>query len=171
MSSHAVGAGLVRIARTSRWTITCVEYAYGVVRLERSPGLTQVVVGECVEREGSSDLEASYVAAACTHDGELLVVVRSAPPGLVVSPTSCRTRPGDGASQDVEVPTAGERLILLSCAVFESVPDVLVEGVNGDPATRLATQDAETLLVSLVGGAGRGAGVVIDHHTGGDGMS
>ena len=173
LGTHLAGSGLVRIAQTSRWTLTCVEYSYGVVRLARSGGVTQVVVGERAEHDQLATLEESFVAAACTDEGELLVAVRAAPPALVVTRSSCRTWPRDGSTRNSQFPAPGERVILLSCAVFESVPDVLVDGVNGSSGADLATQDAESLLVSLVGGAERGAGVVIDHHPwgGDDGMA
>jgi hypothetical protein len=166
VTSRLVDSALVRSASDARWTVTCVEYPYGVVRLERSARLTQVVVGDHVGSPESLQRVESFAAAACTVDGELLVAVRAAPPAIVVSTRTCRTRPCDGAAHDSEFPSAGERLILLSCAVFEAVPDVLVDGVNGAPSGRLATQDPESLLIDLVGGAACGAGAIIDHHPG-----
>lgn len=164
VTRRVVDSALVRTARDARWTVTCVEYPYGVVRLERRARLTQVVVGDHVGSSESLQRADSYAAAACTVDGELLVAVRAAPPAIVVGTHACRTRPCDGAAHDTEFPGVGERLILLSCAVFEAVPDVLVDGVNGAAAGRLATQDAESLLIDLVGGAACGAGAIIDHH-------
>lgn len=156
-------SALVRTMRDGRWTISCVEYPYGVVRLERSPRFTRVVVGDHVGPAGFPDRVESFAAAACTSEGELLVALHAAPPALVTSSAACRTRPRDGADHDAEFPGEGERLILLSCAVFEAVPDVLVDGVNGLASNRLATQDPESLLIDLVGGAACGAGAIIDH--------
>ncbi|MEO7269857.1 MAG: hypothetical protein ABIW49_11690 [Knoellia sp.] len=166
MTSRLVESALLRTASNARWTVTCVEYPYGVVRLERSERLTRVVVGDQVGSSESLPGVESFAAAACTVDGELLVAVRAAPPAIVVGEHACRTRPRDGAAHDTEFPGAGERLILLSCAVFEAVPDLLVDGVNGAASGRLATQDPESLLIDLVGGAACGAGVIIDHHPG-----
>lgn len=164
MVSRVVGAALVRTVSHTRWTVTCVEYPYGVVLLEPGSRLTRVVIGDHVGSVASGNREESFAAAAWTGDGELLVAVRAAPPAIVVDGRTCRTRPGDGASHDTEVVRDGERLILLSCAVFEAVPEVLVDGVNGAATGRLATQDPESLLLDLVGGAACGAGVIIDHH-------
>ena len=164
VTSRLVDSALVRRASDARWTVTCVEYPYGVVNLESSARLTKVVVGDQLGSDGSVRGAASFSAAACTADGELLVAVRAAPPALVVSTAACRTRPCDGAAHDSEFPGAGERLILLSCAVFEAVPEVLVDGVNGAVSGRLATQDPESLLIDLVGGAACGAGAIIDRH-------
>lgn len=164
MVSRVVGEALVRTTSDHQWTVTCMEYPYGVVRLDRRSRLTQVVVGDRVGSMGASGEVEPFAAAACTVDGELLVAVRSAPPAIVVGTGGCRTRPSGGAPHDSEFPGAGERLILLSCAAFEAVPDVLVDGVSGAQSSRLATQDPETLLTALLGGAARGAGVIIDHH-------
>lgn len=153
----------MRTATDHQWTVTCAEYPYGVVRLDRRPRLTQVVVGEVGSVEPSQRTE-SFAAAACTADGELLVAVRSAPPAIVVGLRNCRMRPADGAPHDAEFPRPGERLILLSCAAFEALTAVLVDGVSGAQSSRLATQDPESLLIALLGGAARGAGVIIDHH-------
>lgn len=163
MVSRLVGAALVRTLTDARWTVSCVEYPYGIVRLEHGARLIRVVVGDQVGADASANGEESFAAAACTGDGELLVAVRAAPPAIVVTGQACRTRPGGGAAHDADVARDGDRLILLSCAVFEAVPEVLVDGVNGDGAGRLATQDPESLLIELVGGAGCGAGVIIDH--------
>ncbi|WP_156996409.1 hypothetical protein [Knoellia aerolata] len=164
VTSRLVDTALVRTASDPRWTVTCVEYPYGVVRLERKARLTQIVVGDHVGSSESLQRGESFAAAACTADGELLVAVRAAPPAIVVNRHACRTRPCDGAAHDTEFPAAGERLILLSCAVFEAVPDVLVDGVNGVASGRLTTQDPESLLIDLVGAAACGAGVIVDHH-------
>lgn len=162
--SRLVGEALVRTASHHQWTVTCVEYPYGVVRLEQRARLTQVVVGDRVGSMESSPSTESFAAAACTVDGELLVAVRSAPPAIVVGSDRCRTRPSDGAAHDSEFPRPGERLILLSCAAFEAVPDVLVDGVSGAPSSHLATGDPEAVLIALLRDAGRGAGVIIEHH-------
>lgn len=162
--SRLVGEALVRTASDDRWTVTCVEYPYGVVRLERGTRLTQVVVGERTDSTESSQNAESFAAAACTVDGELLVAVRSAPPAIVVGSDPCRTRPSDGAAHDSEFPRSNERLILLSCAAFEAVPDVLVDGVSGAPSSFLATGEPAAVLIALLGDAGRGAGAIIEHH-------
>lgn len=162
MVSRVVDSALVRSVVGDTWTVTCVEYPYGVVRLDSGPGLTQVVVGDEVGTETDDVRPGPYAAASCTADGELVLVVRAAPPAIAVTPEACRTRPCDGAVRDSEFPQEGARLILLSCAVLEAVPDVLVDGVNGVAPGRLATQDPQSLLIELVGGAGCGAGAVID---------
>ncbi|KGN31576.1 hypothetical protein N798_08585 [Knoellia flava TL1] len=162
VTSHVVDSGLLRTMSSALWTVTCAEYPYGVVRLESGPRLTQVVVGDDVDPANDTGRPAPYAAASCTTDGELVVVVRDAPPAIVVTIGDCRTRPLDGAEHDSEFPQEGERLILLSCAVFEAVPDVLVDGVNGVASGRLATEDPESLLIELVGGAACGAGAIID---------
>lgn len=164
VTSHVVDSGLLRTMSSALWTVTCAEYPYGVVRLENGPRLTQVVVGDDVGPGGDGDRPVPFAAASCTAEGEVVVVVRAAPPAIAVTAESCWTRPHDGAERDSAFPQDGERLILLSCAVFEAVPDVLVDGVNGVASGRLATDDPESLLIELVGGVGCGAGAIIDHH-------
>lgn len=160
MVTHVVGDALLHTEQIHGWTLTTLEYADGIVSVDRRARLTQVVVGDRSPTDPAG--RESYAAAACTVDGELLVAVRSAPPAIVARRDGCRTRPADGATSDSTFPSCGERLILLSCTAFEAVPDLLVEGIRTAPE-RLAEGDAERLLVDLFGQVGRGAGAVIDY--------
>lgn len=161
MVSRLVGEALLRTEHDDLWTVTCAEYPQGLVRLERRARLTQVVVAD--RADAAAPEVSSYGAAACTVDGELLVALRSAPPAIVVGSDGRRTRPPGGTGHDSEFPGPGQRLILLSCAAFEAVPSLLVDGDEA-AAGRLATQDPETLLLALLGQGARGAGAVIDRH-------
>lgn len=160
MLSHVVGPALVHRHAACGWTVTTVEYPGGVAEIRPRTRLTQVVVSD---RTGSGGGVAGgcYAAAACTHDGELVVAVRAAPPAIVVTPGGCSTAPADGRPWDSRFPVLGERLVLLSADALEAAPDLLAEGVRSGTGA-LAGDDPESLLLALVGAGGRGAGAVID---------
>lgn len=170
MVTRLVGAALVRQEVSDRWTVTCVEYSQGRVRLQRRARLIQVVVGDGLPSSEASVSSQSYVAAACTLDGELLVAARSAPLAIAALPEGCRTRPAGGVPHDSEFPAVGERLILLSAAAFAAVPDLLGTA-DAAPRVDLCTRDPQALLMDLLGEAAVGSAAVIDHHGTADGGS
>ena len=159
--SRVVGSALLSTSADERWSVTCIEYPKGLALLQPGPGMTRVIVADSTNTfAGPTDPDA-YSAAACTHDGELALVVHHSPPALVVGSTGCRTLPADGASRDCLRLAPGERLLLLSCAAFESMPEVLANGIANVP-NDLATQDPDDLLLEIFHELGHGAGAVID---------
>jgi hypothetical protein len=79
----------------------------------------------------------------------------------VVGSAGCRTLPAAGAQRDCVRLDPGERLLLLSCAAFEAMPEVLANGIANGP-TGLAAQDPDDLLLEIFRELGHGAGAVID---------
>ncbi len=159
--SRVVGSALVNRETDACWSVTCVEQHEGLALLEPGTTMTRVVVADNTNAfTGSADPDA-YAASACAPDGELTLVVHHSPPAIVVGPTGCRVFPADGADHDCLRLTPGERLLLLSCAVFESMPEVLAKGIANIP-TELATQDPDELLLEIFRELGHGAGAVID---------
>ena len=74
--------------------------------------------------------------------------------------TGCRTLP----QQERSATASGwlrRRLLLLSCAAFEAMPEVLANGIANVP-TDLAAQDPDDLLLEIFREARHGAGAVID---------
>ena len=63
-------------------------------------------------------------------------------------------------ARDADQEVVGERLLLLSCAAFEKMPEVLAD--IGTVPTELVRQDPENLLLEIFHDFGHGAGAVID---------
>ena len=159
--SRVVGSALLNRKADESWSVTCIEYPRGLALLEPHPTMTRVIVADSTNTfAGPSDPDA-YSAAACTRDGELALVLHHSPPALVIGSTGCRTLPAGGADRDRIRLAPGERLLLLSCAAFEGMPEVLANGIANVPSD-LATQDPDDLLLEIFHELGRGAGAVID---------
>ena len=159
--SRVVGDALLSQRTDERWSVTCVEYPKGLALMERTGPMTRVIVADSANTFAGPDDPDAYSAAACTPDGELALVVHHSPPALVVGSTGCRAEPAGGANSDCVRLAPGERLLLLSCAAFESMPEVLANGIGTVPAEFVA-QDPETLLLEIFREFGHGAGAVID---------
>lgn len=157
--ARLVGDAIVSSEGDDLWSVTCVEYPRGLVRVRHRRRLTQVVIAD--RSDPGVPESPSFGAVSCTSDGELLVTLRAAPPAIVVGGEDHRTLPTSGTGHDSEFPRAGQRLILLSCAAFEAAPALLADAA-GAAADRLATEDPEALLLALLEPGGCGAGTVID---------
>jgi hypothetical protein len=160
MISRVVDTALVRRDGNAHWAVTLIEHPGGLAVLRRDGPLHRVIVADAPLARADSGCPDAYSAATWTPDGDLALVVRLSPPGLVLSPTSCGTAPGGGADRDCIRPAPGDRVLLLSCAAFDRVPEVLAQGVAHPPT--LIEQDAEELLLEIFRDIGRGAGAVID---------
>jgi hypothetical protein len=158
--SRVVDTALVRRDGDALWAVTLIEHAGGLAVFRQDGPLHRVIVADSPRVPADSGSPDSYSAATWTPDGDLALVVRLSPPGLVVSPTSCATTPGGGADRDCIRPTPGDRVLLLSCAAFDRVPEVLAQGVAHPPT--LLEQDPEKLLLEIFRDIGCGAGAVID---------
>ena len=159
--SRVVGSALLNRRDDEPWSVTCIEYPRGLALLEPRPTMTRVIVADSTNTFAGPDDPDAYSAAACTRDGDLALVVHHSPPALVIGSTGCRTLPADGGCRDSVRLAPGERLLLLSCAAFEAMPEVLANGL-GDDSTDLAGQDPEDLLLDIFRELGHGAGAVID---------
>lgn len=161
MVTRIVGDALLHTEVNTGWTVTSLECSRGLARLDLRRGLTQVVIADTGDAVAGLDEPAAFAAAACTHDGEVVVVARRSPPAIVLGPDGCRTTPSDGAGHETQYPQPGERLLLLSSSAFENMPDVLATGMNRSPAT-LIERDPQELLLEIFADLGCGAGAVID---------
>ncbi len=159
--SRVVGEALLNRRTDERWRVTCVELPKGLALLQRTGPMTRVVVADSANTFAGPDDPDAYAAAVCTPEGELALVVRNSPPAIVVGPTGCMTRPAEGAGRDCMTLGAGERMLLLSAAAFESLPRVLCDNLTCAPDA-LAGRDPEDLLLEIFREVGRGAGAVID---------
>lgn len=88
-------------------------------------------------------------------------MTRRSPPAIIVGAHGCRTTPTGGADRDSEFPEEGQRLLMLSCSAFETMPQALVEAMTSCPST-LIDRDPEELLLAIFADLGHGAGAVID---------
>lgn len=159
--NRVVGEALVSRRTEHNWSVTCVEYPRGLALLQCTGPMTRVVVADTAQAlAGPADPDA-YSAAVCTPDGELAVIVHHSPPAVVVGWTGSRAVPAGGMTSDCVRLAAGERLLLLSCAAFESMPEVLANGIGTVP-TQLVARDPEDLLLEIFHELGHGAGAVID---------
>ncbi len=159
--NRVVGDALVSRRIEDNWSVTCVEYPKGLALLQRTDPMTRVIIADSANTFAGPDDPDAYSAAVCTPDGEVALVVCQSPPALVVGPTGCRAVPAEGATSDCVRLAAGERLLLLSCAAFEKMPEVLADGIGAVP-TELVRQDPEDLLLEIFHDFGHGAGAVID---------
>lgn len=167
--SHVVGDAIVHQMVNDQWSVTSVECPKGLARLHLNRGVTQVVVADTSDALAGLDEPSAFAAAACTSDGELVVMSRHSPPAIVIGPTGCRISPAGGADWDSVFPDTTQRFLLLSCSAFENMSEALVDGMTHSP-TALVEQDPEELLLAIFEGLGHGAGAVIDrqpHPTGG----
>ena len=161
MVTRIVGDALLHTEVDTAWTVTSLECSRGLARLDLRRGLTQVVIADTGDAVAGRDEPPSFAAAACTHDGEVVLVARRSPPAIVLGPTGCRTSPSDGTGRETQYPEPGERLLLLSCSAFENMSDVLAKGMNESPSA-LIERDPQELLLEIFADLGCGAGAVID---------
>lgn len=157
MSLHVAGAALVRSSPgCGDWMVWAVEQPAGVARIERRPGLTEVVVADA---PSSAEDLSGFTAVACTPEGGAMVLTHAAPPALLVTASGCRTAPVQAGEREL-VPLAwGELLILLSASVLESRPALLSQKVHS-PAALLMADPAE-LLGELFADVAHGAGAIV----------
>lgn len=164
MVTRIVGDALLHTEVNPAWTVTSLECNRGLALLDLRRGLTQVVIADTGDAVAGLDAPSAFAAAACTPDGEVVVVARHSPPAIVLGPHGCRTSPSEGAGRETQYPHPGERLLLLSCSAFENMSDVLAQGMNGSPSS-LIERDPQELLLEIFADLGCGAGAVIDRRT------
>ncbi len=161
MVIRVVGDAIVHTEVNEGWAVTSLECTRGLARLDLRRDLTQVVIADTGDAEAGLGEPPAFAAAACTPDGEVVVVARRSPPAIVLGPSGCRTSPSNGADRETAYPQPGERLLLLSSSAFENMSDVLVSGMNVSPSA-LIQRDPQDLLLAIFADLGCGAGAVID---------
>lgn len=163
MVMQLVDNGVVRIHDgPGGWHVTVIECANGLANVESRRGITQVFVAD-MPVPGGNDPNC-FAAAACTPEGDALVVARQAPPALLVTPQGQRPTPGNPEQDEVLHPAEGERLLILSPAAFEAMPRSLARLLHGPPDILLSADPVE-LLTELFDDIGSGSGAIISRHT------
>lgn len=151
-----------RRVRTHRgpggWLVTAIECTDGVARVGTVGDVTDVVVADC-SCHGDLDPEC-FTAAACTPEGEVLVVSRQSPPALLVTRDTKRTAPAMPLDQELVRLQDADRLLILSPVLFEAMPEVLARTLNGTTADLLTTEPVQ-LLGAIFADVGAGSGVII----------
>lgn len=143
---------------TGGWLITAIECGGGVARIDGSSGIADVLVADG-GHGGAFDPDC-YAAAACTPDGDVLVLSRQSPPALLVTRGAKRTTPLDPLGRELVHLDGEEELLLLSASLFEAMPEVLARTLNTDPTTLLAAEPA-ALLSEIFAEVDAGSGVII----------
>ena len=143
------------------WMVTTLESRQGFARVTRSHGLTEVVVGETGTTVQDAGAAFAHASVTCTPGGHATVLAREAPPAILVTLSEHRTSPAEPGSATLERLTPGERLVVLSSAAFEEMPELLADLLCNDPVRLLASPAAE-LLLSIFEVVGKGAGAIIE---------
>lgn len=154
------------------WRVTMAESRRGCARITPRGDRTEVLVGE---RGRTADVGrgpcSAFVTVSCFSTGAAAVTAHQAPPAIVVTPRGPRVTPADAGSTSLECLGPGERLLVLSSASFDEMPELLADLLCSTP-DRLLVSRAEEFLPALFEATGQGAGALIerltDHHpTGG----
>ena len=162
MVTRTLDAALAHTAgELGGWMVTTLESHQGFVRVTRRHGLTEVVVGETGTAAGGSGTSFAHASVTCTPGGHATVLAREAPPAILVTLSGHRTSPAEPGSASLERLTPGERLVVLSSAAFEEMPELLADLLCNDPVRLLASPAAE-LLPSIFEVVGKGAGAIIE---------
>jgi hypothetical protein len=151
-TDHAVGG----------WQITAIECQRGLARVDsHDPHLTEIVVADLPPGRASG--RDCFTAVACTDDGEALVMSRQAPPALLVTRSGQWPVPGHGEGQELIRIDGDQRLLILSAAAFDALPESLGRTLHGPPSIVLDA-DPFTLLHSLFREIGAGSGAIIGRY-------
>ncbi len=155
-----------RRVRTHRgpggWLVTAIECTDGVARVGTMGAITDVVVADC-SCHGELDPDC-FTAAACTPEGEVLVVTRQSPPALLVTRDEKRTAPTAPLEQELIRMTGDDRLLILSPALLEAMPEVLARSLHATTAD-LLTAEPTRLLGEIFENVGAGSGVIISRES------
>jgi hypothetical protein len=168
MVTRTLDAGMVHAAGDlGGWRVTTLESSKGFARVARRHGLTEVVVGETGIAATGMGTYSAQASVTCTPGGHATVLTREAPPAILVTLSGHRTSPAQPGAASLERLAPGERLVVLSSAAFEEMPEALVDLLCNHPVKLLASP-AATLLPSIFEVVGKGAGAIIerspDHH-------
>lgn len=140
------------------WRVTLVECPNGIANVSTSRGVTRVFVADLPELDAPE--RGCFAAAACTPEGDALVLSRQAPPALVISQHGHRRAPEIPGLDELVHPEDEEVILLFSAAVFEEMPQRLARVLHGHPEDLLTT-DPGTFLLDIFEETGSGAGAMI----------
>lgn len=144
------------------WQVTVVECPNGLANVETRRGVTQVFVAD-LPVAGVDDPN-RFAAAACTPEGDALVVARQAPLPLLVTPDGQRATPANPDRDELLHLGEGDRLLILSAAAIEAMPTSVGRLLRGATDVLLKADPVE-LLTDLVDGVGAGSGAIICRHS------
>lgn len=136
-----------------------MEAVRGVARVERRGPVLEIVVAD-INPELPEGLE-SFAAVALTAEGDALLTVHHAPPALLASGSTRRTTPEGGCGNELVRCGSGDRIVLLSAAAYDAMPECLGRALHDTP-DGLRALPAGQLLQEVLAEVGAGAGVVID---------
>lgn len=143
---------------TGGWLITTIECAGGLAVVEESSGVADVLVAD---GHGNGELDPEcFAAAACAPDGDVLVVSRQSPPALLVTHQDKRTTPVYPLGRELVHLEGAAKLLILSPALFEAMPEVLARTLHAAPMDLLAA-DPASLLSEIFEDVHAGSGVII----------
>jgi hypothetical protein len=147
------------------WRVTTAESRRGCARITSRGDHTEVLVGErarAVDRDGGPCN--AFVTVSCLASGAAAVRARQAPPAIVVTPGGPRVTPADAGSSSLEHLEPGDRLLVLSSASFDEMPELLADLLCTTP-DRLLVSHPPDLLHALFEATGQGAGALIERLT------
>ena len=155
----------VTVVDHSGWRVTAVESRHGCARAASQGGVVDVLVGERTRRtDNGVGSCAAFVMVSCAPDGMATVTTRQAPPAIKATAAGPRVTPADGGTASTELLAPGERLLVLSSASFDEMPEVLAALLCTTP-DQLLVSDAAELLTALFEATGQGAGALIERLT------
>ena len=157
-------APVVDLAVTTHpgWRVTAVQSRRGCARTTSQGDHVEVLVGERTRRTDNGVGSCSaFVLLSCAPDGAVGVTLRQAPPAIVATASGPRVTPADAGTASVERLAPGERLLVLSSASFDEMPEVLSDLLCTTP-DRLLVSDAAELLTTLFEATGQGAGALLE---------
>ena len=140
------------------WRVTLAECPNGIANVSTSHGVTRVFVADLPDVDSTDP--SCFGAAACTPEGEALVLSRQAPPALIISQHGHRRAPSLPGLDELVHLEGDEVILLFSAAVFEEMPQRLARVLHGHPED-LLTSDPGTFLIDIFEETGSGAGAMI----------
>ncbi len=165
MTATLAPAVRVTVDNHPGWRVTTVESRRGCARATLRGSRIEVLVGEPAGRADNGVGSCSaFVLVSCAPTGSASVTAREAPPAIVVTPAGPRVTPADAGVTSLERLAPGERLLVLSSASFDEMPELLADLLCTTP-DRLLVSDPAELLAALFGATGQGAGALIERLT------
>jgi hypothetical protein len=152
------------------WRVTTAESRRGCARITSRVDHAEVLVGERARSVGHERARAvdrdggpcnAFVTVSCLPSGAAAVRTRQAPPAIVVTQGGPRVTPADAGSTSLEHLDPGDRLLVLSSASFDEMPELLADLLCTTP-DRLLVSDPPDLLHALFEATGQGAGALIE---------
>jgi hypothetical protein len=151
------------------WRVTTAESRRGCARILSRGDHIEVLVGERARNVAQARTRGAghggpcnaFVTVSCLSSGAAAVRTRQAPPAIVVTAGGPRVTPADAGSTSLERLDPGDRLLVLSSASFDEMPELLADLLCTTP-DRLLVSHPPDLLHALFEATGQGAGALIE---------